>query len=255
MSGPGAVVFSSASGGIGVSAFAAMCARTLMKRDRSCVLVDMDFSAGGVDVLLGQESEGGLRWSGVSAPLGRIEPESLLHELPQWEGLPMLASDPWNDGHPDWWEIEAAVDALAQCRDVVMVDAGHAGDWRKIPIALHVMMVELSVLGLARARGALARLKDRGVDGDGGASLAVADAPLLLVGVRPFGAGHGGVVTERDAKDYLKAPLAGVIRRKSGLGKGLLAGLGITRIPRRYRRLLDDICDRVEERCCDGRRP
>ncbi|MBW3088304.1 hypothetical protein KIH77_06120 [Bifidobacterium sp. 82T24] len=250
------VVFSSASGGIGVSTFAAMCARTLMKRDRTCVVVDMDFSAGGIDVLLGQESEGGLRWSGVSAPLGRIEPESLLHELPQWEGLPMLASDPWNDGHPDWWEVEAAVDALTQCRDVVMVDAGHATDWRKVPIALHVMLVELSVLGLARARGALARMRDAGAhDEEGAAVMPSADAPLLLVGVRPFGAGRGGVVTERDAKDYLKVPLAGVIRRKGSLGKGLLAGLGISRIPRRYRRLLDDICDRVEERCCDGRRP
>ena len=47
------VVFSSASGGAGTSVFAAMVAWRLAQRKLQCALVDCDFAAGGIDVLLG----------------------------------------------------------------------------------------------------------------------------------------------------------------------------------------------------------
>lgn len=54
------VVFSSASGGAGTSVFAARWSHgRLAQRKLQCALVDCDFAAGGIDVLLGIENEPG----------------------------------------------------------------------------------------------------------------------------------------------------------------------------------------------------
>ena len=35
--------------------------------------------------------------------------------------------DPWSARQPDWWEVQAAIRALAEANDVVIVDAGQEG--------------------------------------------------------------------------------------------------------------------------------
>ncbi|PJM72410.1 hypothetical protein CS006_09750 [Bifidobacterium primatium] len=258
----GAVLFFSPTGGAGVSVLAAMCSWSLTQRDRSCALVDLDLAAGGLDVLLGQEAEEGLRWSGISAPLGRIEPEALINELPKWDDVVVLAADPWNGGEPDWWEVEAALSALAENRDVLVFDAGHAAAWKDMPVAVHVMLVELSVLGLARARGMLRWLRGGGVDAvtsglDDDMMRESVDAEgtaTILVGIRPPVSSRAGAVSRREAEDYLKTSMIGVMKRDASLGKSILSGLGIARIPRKYRKLMNELCDRIEEACRHDRR-
>ena len=71
-----------------------MLALTLTERGQSCVLVDADFVAGCLDLLLGLEREPGLRFSQIDAPLGRIEGAALRHELIDWEGIRVLPCDP-----------------------------------------------------------------------------------------------------------------------------------------------------------------
>ncbi|NEG97071.1 hypothetical protein GFD17_09960 [Bifidobacterium sp. SMB2] len=261
----GAVLFFSPTGGAGVSVLAAMCSWSLTQRDRSCALVDLDLAAGGLDVLLGQEAEEGLRWSGISAPLGRIEPEALINELPKWDDVVVLAADPWNGGEPDWWEVEAALSALAENRDVLVFDAGHAVAWKDMPVAVRVMLVELSVLGLARARGMLRWLHGGGADAvdgvavDSGGGILHGDADAegtttILVGIRPPVSSRAGAVSKREAEDYLKTSMIGVMKRDAALGKSILSGFGIARIPRKYRKLMNELCDRIEEACRHDRR-
>lgn len=121
---PVIVEFDSASGGCGLSVTAACYALTLASAGLRCALVDLDFDGGGLDVTLGLEGEHGLRWSGIDAPLGRIDGDALVRELIDWNGIVVLPADPWNKGAPSWWHITAALGALCEVCDVVIVDSG-----------------------------------------------------------------------------------------------------------------------------------
>lgn len=156
-----AVLFLSATGGVGLSALCALTSLTLHGKGMRTVLVDADFDAGGLDILLGLENDKGLRFGGLNAPLGRIDGEVLLHRLPSWEGVPVFAYDSWNSEIPEWWQVQAAIEALAQSADAVLIDAAHGRVLEMVPylcLAPVVLAVELSVLGLARARTLLGRL-------------------------------------------------------------------------------------------------
>ena len=91
------------------------------------MLVDADLNGGGLDVLLGVEDEDGSRFGDISAPLGKVDGKALLRELPVWDGVPLLACNPWRSENPQSWEIQACIRALAQVKDAVIVDAGQ---WR-----------------------------------------------------------------------------------------------------------------------------
>ena len=148
------IVLSSASGGTGLSTTAAMLAWTFVLRGRSCALVDLDLSGGGLDVLLGIENESGPCLQDLDAPLGTIDGGALVGELPSWEGVHVLAYAPWKGDPPAHWESTAAVDALSEANDVVLVDAGRGEVFMTVPGLLQarqLIMAELSVLGLARA--------------------------------------------------------------------------------------------------------
>lgn len=155
------VLFLSATGGVGLSSLCALTALTLHGNGTQAVLVDADFDAGGLDVLLGLENNKGLRFGGLNAPLGRIDGEVLLRRLPSWEGVPVFAYDSWNSEVPEWWQVQAAMEALAQSVDTVLIDAAHGRVLEMVPYlrrAPVVLVAELSVLGLARARTLLGRL-------------------------------------------------------------------------------------------------
>lgn len=281
-------MFLSSSGGVGSTVLTALCAWHLTMRNRTCALVDADFTAGGMDVTLGIETEPGMRWSSVSAPLGRIEPRSLMHELPEWEETVVLAADPWNDGAPDWWEVDAAMRALSEACELVLVDGGHADSEHtlRMQARVRVVVVELSVLGLARARGLLMRLKESqggggrhgggrhgGGGGSGGARggsagarqgarsrsggrhggpggiVSLASTTTLLVGIKPAAAPRSGVVTLDEAEGYLGSPLVAIFTHDRSISRSVLSGTGIPAVPRRYRRSLNTLCDRLEMEC------
>ncbi len=83
--GPGdghTVAVLSACGGAGASVFAAALAATAERAGRSVVLADCDPWGAGLDVLLGIEDRGGIRWDELAAPSGRLPPEALHRALP-----------------------------------------------------------------------------------------------------------------------------------------------------------------------------
>lgn len=155
------VIFLSASGGVGLSALCSLSALELKTQGVKTSLVDADFDAGGLDVLLGLENDKGLRFGMLDAPLGKIDGEVLRQRLPQWEGVPVLAFDSWNSEIPEWWEVRVVLEALERASDMVIVDGAHGRLIKMIPdlcLAPIVIAVELSVLGLARAKALLDRL-------------------------------------------------------------------------------------------------
>lgn len=228
------VVVTSVSGGIGASVIAALLAEELGRRAYACALVDADFEAGGLDVLLGIECEPGLRFDTIEAPLGRIDGAALNHELPRCGEVRVLAFDAWDGQAPDWWQAQAAVRALCDVNQAVVVDAGRGEAIARIPdleAGALLVVLELSVLGLARAKAWLAR-RDH--------------ASPLLVGVAPRGGSHRrNAVETAEAEDYLGVPIAFVFEEDRRLQDDVLNGLGVRPSSRRNRETVARICDRL----------
>lgn len=230
------IVCSSASGGIGASTAVALLARELaleLRHDeRHISLVDADIcaSGGGMDVLLGLEREGGKRWHEVQAPLGSLDGRALYAELPQWQDVAILSFAPWREPHPQWWDVQAAVRALADDGNVVVVDAGRGSVVKTVPLLMaahHVVFLELSVLGLARAKAHVAWL--RGAEEFRGGIAAVA-------GVEPTGSARGrGVLSVARAERYMGCDVCGPIRADNRLCSDVLEGMGLGSVPRKVR--------------------
>ena len=232
------VMFSAASGGIGLSTLCAMVAWELQRRGVHCALVDADIAHGGLDVLLGIEHEPGARFGDVRAPLGRIDGTSLDRRLPRWDGVGVLAFRPWDSNAPESWDVEAALRALGEVNDAVLVDAADARMAQSVPglaSHLHVVLVELSVLGLARAAAHLrGMVQDR----------------IRVVAVAPRGAPKGtSSIGMSEAGEYLGCEICGFVRLSGRLCKDFLEGLGIRSIVTGSRRVFFLLADWIQKEC------
>ena len=234
------MVVGSAVAGVGASTLAALLARELTERGCKSVLVDADLNGGGLDVLLGVEDEDGSRFGDISAPLGKVDGKALLRELPVWDGVPLLACNPWRSENPQSWEIQACIRALAQVKDAVIVDAGQ---WRglddipELAQATHITVVEMTVLGLARAKVAM---QSRGT--------AERQKHGHIVGVEPRGVARGrGVTTLEETENYLGHSLAAVVKPDAKLCGELLDGLGLRRPNRQTVKALAVLTDELQE--------
>lgn len=175
-------------------------------------------------MLLGVENEDGSRFGEISAPLGNIDGKALLRELPIWDGVPLLACDPWKTENPQSWEVQACIHALSQVRSVVVVDMGQWNglqDLTELRKAIRITVVELTVLGLARAKANL-----RAHHGSIGEHDAATQEREFLVGVQPRGTvrDHGTTAIE-EAAEYLDCDITAVIKPDAKLCSELLEGL------------------------------
>jgi hypothetical protein len=245
----------STSGGIGTSVFSYLLAlalktSTATRRDPQVALVDMDFSGGGLDILLGLEADEGLRWSDIRAPSGQIAPEAFKRELVDSDGIRILSADPWNMLAPDAWEIRAALKALEAGMNFVVCDCGHgfagsnkygADDSSRRLICL----AELSVLGLARARtwlGECSKLRENGP------SRGVGEP--LVIGVEPWGARSRAQAARSsipldEASEYLDHEIIGKFHHEPPLAQSILEGFGVESLPKSYRKLFDTVIERL----------
>ena len=239
------VVVTGAHAGIGGSALTAMLAWVLHDRAFDCALIDADFDAGGLDVLLGLEGDPGIRFGQIDAPLGRIEGDALNHDLMRWEGVRVLPHTPGETGHPDWWVVQASIQALAGMNQVVLVDAGQGELLERLPqfcASMTVVVAELSVLGLARTSAYLQRLETWGC------------MSPLLVGMEPRGLPKTSrAVGIGEAGEYLNRNFVGRIVASPRLGGEIHDGLGIRSVPRCIRGVLETLADRIEGTMAFGR--
>jgi septum formation inhibitor-activating ATPase MinD len=232
------IAFVGVSGGLGLSTLASLLAWTFVRRRLRCTIVDADITGGGLDVLLGIEAESGMRFGDISAPLGQLDGTALYHELPSWERIGVLSVNPWNAACPDWWEQQAAITALQEVNDVLVIDAGlgvHLGELALPPTVQTVLLTELSVLGLARTKALLK--SDNSRDNS---------VQPLLVGIHPRSMPRQMTPLSLDeAQDYLGVELIGVMSWCKRLSDSMLSGFGIPRIPKQYLPLLDVLADAV----------
>ena len=244
------LVFLSASGGIGLTTMTALMAKQLRDTVLSCALVDLDLDGGGMDVLVGIEGAPGMRLGGIRAPLGRVDPQALREELPVWDGIPLLSNDPWSAPSQGWWDVDAAVNAMAGFADLLLIDAGRGrglGNLRSLKGLPSLLMVDMTVLGLARAKALLQALNSRRGAGDQAQDgpLISCRPPMALIGMMPtqHRVSHG--VDPEQAEEFLGRSVDVVLNPQPKLSASVLDGRGLERVPRAYARALHPLVERI----------
>ena len=163
------------------------------------------------------------------------------------------------------------VDLSLQEDDAVVVDAGRGEMIEQVATlveASHIVFVELSVLGLARAQMHIEWLEQVGLNsveqrntppGIGQEVRPMAAVPgriVAVVGVEPRGTvRERGMVTPDEATSYLGRDVIGTLRADGHLCGDVLEGLGVRAVPRRNRPVIDELTSIAEHACAlDGRR-
>lgn len=190
-------------GGAGASVLAAAIALAELRRGRGALLVDCDPLGGGLDLLLGAEADGGLRWPQLRLTGGRVAAASLRAALPGRQvgdgRLTLLSCDRDGPG-PEPEAVAAVVEAGRRAGDTVICDLA-----RQLPTAaraalgranLSVVVVPAEVRAAAAARRVTELLRMHGatpvavVRGPAPGALQPTDVAAaaglpLLTGMRP----------------------------------------------------------------------
>ncbi|UFU07133.1 septum site-determining protein Ssd [Ruania halotolerans] len=109
-----------ARGGAGASCFAAALATVCAEAGLGVALADLDGRGPGIDLLLGIEHIGGLRWADVADDRGAMPQEPLAGALPTWNGVHVLSTD-WRGG-PAPTAGGEVLEALAAGHDALVLD-------------------------------------------------------------------------------------------------------------------------------------
>lgn len=245
------VAFRSSAGGSGTTLASCLYALWRKQRGDTVALADMDFYGGGMELILGIESESGVRWQDIHAPLGHLESQSLLNELPEWEGIGILSSNMSEGKTPQWWEIQAALEALSETNKTVIIDVGRGLEVKEPQVFENVIFVdvtEMSVLSLVRQKNrqnlALQkseRNKIRQIDSLRTNRSLTAQSKAVL-GIIPWAAKKkGGAPGADEASEYLGQKVLGPVARNKKLCTDVLSGLGIREIPKDYARAFEQL--------------
>lgn len=204
-------------GGAGASVLAAAVAVTAVRAGERALLVDCDPLGGGLDLVLGAEELGGLRWPELSLGDGRVPASALHAALP----APPVGARPAgelgvlscgrSDEGPSPSAVRSVVDAGRRAGETVVCDVPRywteAGAVALAAADLTVLVVPADVRSCAAATRVSALLAGHG-----------APAQLLVRGPSP-----GGIAPEEIAQ-ALALPLLATMRPEPGLAKALEQG-------------------------------
>ena len=155
------VVVHAAGGGLGATTTAAGLAWRAHTTATRTLLADLDPYGGGLDLVLGIESEPGWRWPHLAEVSGGIS--DLADRLPRCEGLPVLSAGRERPTRPP--TPAAVADVLASARSahaLVVADLGRGLDAETEAAVRHhasavLLLVRDDVRGVAAAAGLLAQ--------------------------------------------------------------------------------------------------
>ncbi|HEU4542097.1 MAG TPA: septum site-determining protein Ssd [Jiangellaceae bacterium] len=109
-------------GGAGASVFASALAICAARQGLATMLVDADPYGGGLDLVLGAEHSGGLRWPDLADTRGRIGGATLRGHLPEPHGLTVLSWDRGGVLSVPAEAVRAVVAAARRSWDLVVLD-------------------------------------------------------------------------------------------------------------------------------------
>jgi secretion/DNA translocation related CpaE-like protein len=210
-------------GGAGASTFAVGLASVAARSGVRTLLADADPLGGGLDLLVGVEQEGGLRWEDLTGARGRLQPTLLSSMLPSVGDLSVLS---WGRRSRDLGEAVARPEAVSAvlCSAVrefrlVVVDLSRRfaeEDLAALQACRTVVVVVPSeVRATAAATGVCARLDPW-----------VADQRLVVRGPAPAGLPAEAVA------DALGLPLVGHLRCEPTVAAALDRGEPLPSRPR-----------------------
>jgi secretion/DNA translocation related CpaE-like protein len=220
-----------ARGGVGASTTAATLGLVAATRGIPAVLVDADSDSPGIDLLVGCESVGGLRWPDLVGVHGRVGAQALRTSLPEIAGLGVLA---WGADGPTrlpTGTLGAIVATAARAVEIVVVDLGRHRDTER-----EALLGQADVVLLVA----------------GGDLLSAAGASRTVALLRPRCADLRMVVRERPARGVdpqllgaaVELPVALVLRHRRSIDRAIDDGLGppiSRRDSRAVGRLLADV--------------
>lgn len=137
-----------ASGGLGVSTLAASLALVAAADGQRALAVDLAQGGGGLDLLVGAETEAGVRWPDLTHARGELG--ELFSGLPAVDGAAVLAQGRESAGLPPPQAVAAAVGALKRTADLVVVDSGREAP--AVEAEQVLLMVGADVRSVASAR-------------------------------------------------------------------------------------------------------
>ena len=203
-------------GGAGASVFAAATAVRAARDGSRVLLVDCDPLGGGVDLVLGAEDVGGLRWPGVGTGVGRVPANALHAALPAPEldgtgGLAVLSCDRSPHG-PSPAAVGTVLDAGRRAGDTVICDVPRYPTEAAVAALEAADLTVLVVPADVRSCAAAARV-----------AAVVAEHSGPSVGLVVRGPAPGGISPDEVAR-ALGLPLVAAMRAQRGLGRALERG-------------------------------
>lgn len=154
----------STGGGAGASTFAATLA-AVAAEERRVLLVDLDPSAGGLDVLVGREGSPATRWEELASTRGRLSPTALRRALPEWAGVSVLSWGRSASGRVEAEPLTSVLDAGERGFDLVVLDVARWLDpATELALARShrtVLVTSATVRGVSAAAGLTEVLGDR----------------------------------------------------------------------------------------------
>jgi secretion/DNA translocation related CpaE-like protein len=209
-------------GGAGASVFAAAVAVTAAREGERVLLVDCDPLGGGLDLVLGAEDLGGLRWPGIDVGDGRVPATALHAALPaptvtrsEAGALAVLSCDRTAHG-PTSASIRSVIDAGRRGGEIVVCDLPrYPTDAAVTALAatdLVTLVVPADVRSCASGSRVAAVLAEHG-----------GDVRLVVRGPAP-----GGIAADEVAR-ALDLPLLVQMRPEPGLATALERGSGPVR--------------------------
>lgn len=203
-------------GGAGASVLAAAVAVAAVRSSRQALLVDCDPLGGGLDLALGAEQAGGLRWPGLSLGGGRVPAAALHAALPaprlgERGGLTVLSCDRDGPG-PDAVAVRTVCGAGRRAGETVVCDVPRhpcePGTAALENADLAVLVVPAEVRACAAAATVAARVARHGLS-----------LHLVVRGPAPGG------LTPQDISRALDLPLLTSMRPQPGLSAALDRGV------------------------------
>ncbi len=155
-------------GGGGASVFSASVAITAARAGGEALLVDCDPLGGGLDLVLGAELEGGLRWPDLSLNAGRVSMSALWDALPEFaygQGRLGVLSCARDGSGPNPDGVAAVLEAGTRAGCTVVCDLPReldASGWAVIDRAdLAVIVLPAEVRASAAAKVLASRIEER----------------------------------------------------------------------------------------------
>jgi len=209
-------------GGAGASVFAAAVAVTAVRADERALLVDCDPLGGGLDLVLGAEDLGGLRWPGIGVGGGRVPATALHAALPAPRvsrgadgALAVLSCDRSAHG-PSPAAVRSVVEAGRRGGEIVVCDLPRYPTDAAVAALTCADLIALVVPADVRSCAAGSRVAAMLAEHGG-------DVRLVVRGPAP-----GGIEPEEMAM-ALDLPLLAAMRPEPGLTGALERGSGPVR--------------------------